>query len=275
MKKFLLIILTAVICFSLTACRKGSPAGSNYSDKFDALNSTEFIEKSSAPETQNEKNEFSEDYNNTNSETNPTQSNGTNTAAQCQHQYKIESQTATCDKDGYTTKICTLCGYKNKELQKATGHNFAGARCANCGLADVTTARNMAVSWFNNANRVDGYYLLPSDSNYKFSASQGGNLFFEYENDNEFISVSVYGFEKNKCYLTYTYNDGIPKTVEREFYIDSFHSKYKNYFNDMNGDTELSEQIRGKIDGFMLKFENELLKPQINITLKDIGFTEY
>ncbi|MEE0808646.1 MAG: hypothetical protein U0L84_04730 [Acutalibacteraceae bacterium] len=33
--------------------------------------------------------------------------------------------------------------------------------------------------------------------------------------------------------------------------------------------------LRSMVDGFLTKFESELLKPQINISLKDIGFSNY
>lgn len=196
------------------------------------------------------------------------------------HNFSETYKAPTCTSAGYKTLTCKKCNITKKQEIPATGHSFSGIRCTKCGLADVTAARNLAVKWFKSADHATvnngEVYLLPSDNRYDFSAIDGGNLFFSYSDGKEVIYLSVYGFEKNACYLEYKcYKNGQLKIIERQFPMDSFHSKYTNYFNDMNGDTELSEQIRGKIDAFMLKFENELLKPKINITLKDIGFTEY
>ena len=57
--------------------------------------------------------------------------------------------------------------------------------------------------------------------------------------------------------------------------MDSLHSSDRNFFNIMYGDKDLIPILRDMIDGFLLKFESELLKPQVNITLKDIGFSNY
>ncbi len=54
----------------------------------------------------------------------------------CQHSYSTVVTAPTCTEDGYTTYTCTLCGdsYIGDETP-ATGHNYVGGICANCGQA--------------------------------------------------------------------------------------------------------------------------------------------
>ena len=62
--------------------------------------------------------------------------------------------------------------------------------------------------------------------------------------------------------------------------MDEVHSTNRIYFNQMNGtvDGERKEQLiaelRGKIDGFLLKFQ-EVMQSNVGVSLKDIGFTAY
>ena len=193
------------------------------------------------------------------------------------HEYKNTEVAPTCTTDGYYVPVCQRCGFAlPKETIAATGHNFSGTLCTVCGIRDTDKARGMLTTWFETNSIYDNTtygntYRLPSDNNYYIWAS-GTNSSFSYLDDNTFLHIQVYGFEKNKCYVTFKKDGNI---LEGEFPMDSLHSSVRIYFNKMSGDRDLIPVLQNKIDDFLLKFENELLKPQINITLKDLGFTLY
>ncbi len=199
------------------------------------------------------------------------------------HNYKYIETAATCSTEGSRIGECQKCGLQTtKEVLPATGHSFSGVSCVKCGIKDTDKARGMLTTWFEANSAYDNTtygntYRLPSDNNYYIWAS-GTNSAFSYLDDNIFIHVQVYGFEKNKCYVTFK-KDG--NTLEGEFPMDSLHSSVRIYFNEMHctaSDDQRQQMIstlRAEIDGFLLKFQNELLKPHIDITLKDLGFNLY
>ncbi len=199
------------------------------------------------------------------------------TVAALEHEYKNTEQAPTCTTDGYYIPVCQRCGYTLlKQTIAATGHKFSGVACTVCGARDTDKARGLLSAWFDANSSYDtstygNTYHLPSDNRYYIWAN-GTNSAFTYLDDNTYIYIQVYGFEKNKCYVTFK-KDG--KDLEGEFPMDSLHSSDRNFFNIMYGDKDLIPILRDMIDGFLLKFESELLKPQVNITLKDIGFSNY
>ena len=199
------------------------------------------------------------------------------TVAALEHEYKNTEQAPTCTTDGYYIPVCQRCGYTLlKQTIAATGHMFSGVACTVCGARDTDKARGLLSAWFDANSSYDtstygNTYHLPSDNRYYIWAN-GTNSAFTYLDDNTYIYIQVYGFEKNKCYVTFK-KDG--KDLEGEFPMDSLHSSDRNFFNIMYGDKDLIPILRDMIDGFLLKFESELLKPQINISLKDIGFSNY
>lgn len=199
------------------------------------------------------------------------------TVAALEHEYKNTEQAPTCTTDGYYIPVCQRCGYTLlKQTIAATGHKFSGVACTVCDARDTDKARGLLSAWFDANSSYDtstygNTYHLPSDNRYYIWAN-GTNSAFTYLDDNTYIYIQVYGFEKNKCYVTFK-KDG--KTLEGEFPMDSLHSSDRNFFNVMYGDKDLIPILRDMIDGFLLKFESELLKPQINISLKDIGFSNY
>lgn len=200
----------------------------------------------------------------------------------CTHNFTSSTVSAGCTTDGYTTKTCTVCGYTaEKTVIKATGHNMVSGKCTVCGYADVTACRNAMCDWLkaNGSGTYGEYYL--SDNRYYFKTSGGGNLYFHFEDGNNgSIIVSIYGWEKNKCYIEYIKSDTVFENIEGEFPMDEVHSTNRIYFNQMNGtvDGERKEQLiaelRGKIDGFLLKFQ-EVMQSNVGVSLKDIGFTAY
>ena len=198
----------------------------------------------------------------------------------CTHNFTSSTVSASCTTDGYITKTCTLCGYTTeKTVIKATGHNMVSGKCTACGYADVTECRNRLSDWLkaNGSGTYGEYYL--SDNRYYFKTSGGGNIYFHFEDGNNgSIIVSIYGWEKNKCYIEYIYT--ALENIEGEFPMDEVHSSNRTYFNQMNGtvDGERKEQLiaelRSKIDGVLLKFQ-EVMQSNVGVSLKDIGFTAY
>ena len=300
MKKFISLLSVLFLLLSLIACKKSIE---NFSSDKIIMSST--IAESSNTVTNNEDTTISEiqsqDNNeNANSVTITTNTNeSTVTASEISHAHSYSNatctepakcvcgttqgsalghdwQSATCQ----SPKLCKVCG----ATEGSTGtHKYVDGRCKICAKVDGDKARDILYNWFSQ-NCVDAnygkYYFLPSDNNYYLSAMKTGDIFFYYHNanNNENIVLSVYGFEKNKCYLTYICDN---MTVEGEFPLDSLHSTDRNFFNIMNSTedgavkTQLIENARNKIDAFLLKLENEVLKPQINITLNDLGFLCY
>lgn len=192
----------------------------------------------------------------------------------CTHNFTVSTVDAKCTQDGLTTKTCTLCGYTEKAVIKSIGHKMVSGKCTACGYADVTECRNSVSNWLKSYPNSE--YRL-EDSRYYFKSSGGGNIFFYFDDGNtENISISIYGWEKNLCYINYIKD----VNIEGEFPMDSVHSTNRIYFNQMNGTatgnqkTQMITELRNKIDGVLLKFQ-EVMQSNIGVSLKDIGFTAY
>ena len=256
------LLLVSLALLLLTSCREVSPSSSDIS----SMNSDVIT----IPQTSTD-----------------TVSDISSEEAVCEHNYSVTDtyltcvgkgyKTHTCTTDGYYIPVCQRCGYTLlKQTIAATGHKFSGVACTVCGARDTDKARGLLSAWFDANSSYDSStygntYHLPSDNRYYIWAN-GTNSAFTYLDDNTYIYIQVYGFEKNKCYVTFK-KDG--KDLEGEFPMDSLHSSDRNFFSIMYGDKDLIPILRDMIDGFLLKFESELLKPQINISLKDIGFSNY
>ena len=65
---------------------------------------------------------------------------GNNTTSACSHEVEyVEAKAVTCTEDGWTKyAYCVKCGYSNRKLEKATGHNFeldyGITTCNTCGV---------------------------------------------------------------------------------------------------------------------------------------------
>ena len=200
------------------------------------------------------------------------------------HKYKYTETAPTCTTGGFSVGVCQKCSVEIKEKTlSATGHSFKGATCSKCGIKDIDKARNMLYEWFKDNSSFDetAYgqtYSLPSDKNYSLWANEYKNCSFTLSSSDIFIDILVYGFEKNKCYVTFKQNGHI---LEGEFPMDSLHSSDRNFFNAMHctasqdNREQMIATLRTEIDGFLLKFEKEVLKSKVNITLKDLGFSSY
>lgn len=193
---------------------------------------------------------------------------------ECSHTFSVNTQNPTCTNDGVETQVCTKCFIEVRNVIKATGHNMSDGKCTACGYADVTVCRNKVSDWLQ--TNYSGKYTL-SDSRYYIKTAGGGNIFFYLDDAiNGTIIISIYGWEKNLCYIEYIKNENI----EGEFPMDSVHSTNRIYFNQMNGTasgnqkTEMITELRGKIDGMLLEFQ-KVMSSNIGISLKDIGFTSY
>lgn len=163
------------------------------------------------------------------------------------HEYKDTVTEPTCTAEGSRVPVCQKCGYAEPKITiPPTGHSFDGTVCSVCGVRDIDKAREALSAWFKNNSSFDNEtygntHRLASDNNY-YMWAEGKNSSFTYLNGNTMITVSVYGFEKNTCYLTLKKDGAL---LEGEFPMDSLHSSDRNFFNAMNGDRNLIPIIRG------------------------------
>lgn len=58
--------------------------------------------------------------------------------ADCDHSYGnwTTIKAATCTEDGEKERTCSECGHKEKETIKASGHDYVGGICTECGKAE-------------------------------------------------------------------------------------------------------------------------------------------
>lgn len=308
MKRYTAVILVIALCLLFAACEntnsKQSSSGLDFtasdyssystvqsdeaSDIISDISSTENLQTESSSEAQTSSVQSSTPVSSSspaliqNSVPQSTQSSSKPALPACSHNYIQTANTATCTQGGQATYTCSLCKATYKEQTTSFGHKWDGHKCKTCGTIDEDKMKENLYNWAV-ANSVEEnfskYYYLPSDSRYKFSAIGKGNYIFYYDDEatSEHISVSVYGFEKNKCYINYILND---LQIEGEFPMDAVHSTDRNFFNVMNAASndaaakkdELTTSLRSKIDGFLKKFEIEMLIPKTDITLNDLGF---
>lgn len=83
------------------------------------------------------------------------------------HEYKlINTENATCEKDGYTEYSCSICGNKYKQKISATGHNYelTYAGTATCNKTDynVYTCENCGKTYKEELPKVEHEYSLIS-----------------------------------------------------------------------------------------------------------------
>ncbi len=310
MKRFLYIVTAAVLCLALIGCENTDndlssidslPSPLDYSSYSTANSDTESlisdIQSSEIPvadSSSGEETSSSSETPQSSSSTpaivptptpTPKPSSSESVAPECKHSFALTANTATCTAGGQSTYTCSICGKSYKEQSAAQGHKLSGHKCSVCGVVDEDERNEKINTWFATSyveENFGKYYHLPSDSKYRFSAIGGGNFLFYYDDEEkgEHVSVSVYGFEKNKCYINYILN-GLQ--IEGTFPMDAVHSTDRNFFNAMNAASnaaaakkdELTASLRGKIDSILKKFETEMLIPNTSVTLDDLGFTCY
>ncbi len=268
--KIISFLLVVLVCISLSGCRKSGEDMSSFVSTEPASTKIETVSSETASSAESAV-----------SSENPVSSvksavSSAPVHTECSHTFSVSTVNATCTEDGVKTQICTKCFIEVRNVIKATGHTMSGERCSVCGYADVTECRNKVCNWLQ--SDYGGKHTL-SDSRYIINASGGGNIFFNFADEDCHIEISVYGWEKNTCYIRYIINNALYIT-EGEFPMDSVHSSNRIYFNQMNStaDGTAKEQeiaaLRGKIDGVLLKFQ-EVMQNNTGISLKDMGFTAY
>lgn len=79
-------------------------------------------------------------------------------ATYCDHEYElVESEAATCEKDGYEKYHCDLCGRDKTEKQKKLGHDMVDGVCVRCGTVDKNSSKGEGKDETNSADiTVDG-----------------------------------------------------------------------------------------------------------------------
>ncbi len=276
--KIISLLLVTILCVCLCGCKKTPEKTSSLPTAVSTVSSVTNSSESQVVSTSSVESEVSSVASVVSKPEKPSLSSTNSTNSEkpkvCTHNFTVSTVDAKCAQDGLTTKTCTLCGHTEKAVIKATGHKMVSGKCTDCGYADITECRNSVSNWLkkypNSEYRLD-------DSRYYFTSSGGGNIFFHFEDGNtENIIISIYGWEKNLCYINYIKD----VNVEGEFPMDSVHSTNRIYFNQMNGTatgnqkTQMVTELRNKIDGVLLKFQ-EVMQSNIGVTLKDIGFTAY
>lgn len=64
----------------------------------------------------------------------------TDPATYCDHEYElVESEAATCEKDGYEKYHCDICGRDKTEKLKKLGHEMVDGVCSRCGYEESST----------------------------------------------------------------------------------------------------------------------------------------
>ncbi len=293
-KNISVLLIVFLIVFSVSGCRKNSD--NNFLSSENSLLSVVETESSdvsslisvpSEPETENSQ---AEEISDISSAEKPQDSVSTVVSSKptvetvCIHSYQSTKIEKTCTQDGYTQHVCSKCGDIYKDNIVSASHNFVNYYCTICNVADKSNAGIIVYNYVQ-ANGVSEEYYSSNvfsfgNGLYKVSALNSGWLFFEYNdsNNDEIIKLSVYsGILKDDCYLEYFKADS---KVEFEFHKENLHSKEPDsVWNQMNhygsiSKNQMISDIRFKIDGFMLQFQNNLLN-NLGLTLKDFGFSNF
>ena len=116
----------------------------------------------------------------------------------CSHSYYEQSREfASCEDDGYITYFCSICGEEHIETLPATGHNFVGGTCTNCGQSiggavNIDAAGGTNYSLFN-SGRTGDKSIYNTSANYdEESYNNGGyDLYADQGNLNEVIRLGL------------------------------------------------------------------------------------
>ncbi len=293
-KNISVLLIVIAIIFSVSGCRKNPD--NDFISSETSLPSVVETESSdvssviSVPSKVESESSKSDEISNVSSDDEPQNSISTVESSKpsvetvCIHSYQSTKVEKTCTQDGYTHHICSKCGHTYNDSIVSAGHNFVNYYCTVCNVADKSNAGIIVYNYVQAKGVPEEYYSSNvfsfGNGLYKVSALDSGWLFFEYNdsNNDEIIKLSVYsGILKDDCYLEYFKADS---KVEFEFHKENLHSREPDsVWNQMHhygsiSKNQMISDIRSKIDGFMLQFQNNLLDT-LGLTLKDFGFSNF
>ncbi len=276
MKKFLSVILIFLIIITLSACRKVNPPDLTLSYTDDSSyysNSSELPVINNSSEIQNPD---SSDEGGTSS----TESQSQSDPQACEHDYIVTTVDKTCNVDGFTEYVCKKCGHSFKEVLEKSGHNYVNYVCSVCNQPDRSNPNKVLASGVQSGGTADEHgikrYYLPSDKCYSVRAYDNGWFIFQYISADSTEKIYLFVYDYDVCKLQYTYKGS---DLKIEFDKKNFHSTSLFWTSATVSGTmdydDMVSQIRGKIDDFMKKFEEEFLIPELSLTLNNFGFISY
>lgn len=104
------------------------------------------------------------------------------TVAECQHEYAAEiTNAATCTTAGLKTLTCSKCNDSYTEEIKATGHNYVGGTCSNCGEAEpsepVILYLKPSSNWNESGARFAAYFFGNGDTWVSMTDEDGDGIY--------------------------------------------------------------------------------------------------
>ena len=192
----------------------------------------------------------------------------------CKHKFVGVTVKASCEREGHVTKTCKLCGYSEKTVFEALGHELISGKCRKCNYTETLNYKKTVSDWVQS----NGGIVRLNDTRYYIRANGGGNISFYFDNgDKGKISISVYGIDDNLCCIEYS---TATDYVDGEFNMDMVHSSNPKQFFDMTGsvkgDTEkqMQDYVVSNIDTMLQTFD-DFLEKQLNVSIDCVGFAWY
>ena len=280
MRKIFVVFCVCLILI-LVGCKSTQDNSSSFNSEISHISSV----INSVSETSSDSQNTISDEPETSSEFSGSQPVNSNVEEICKHIFEEKKVEATCTEGGYVDKICKKCGYTVRSETFSAYHDGIKYVCDRCGAlnpdADKFWALNAWISMYGEPNGHGNMICYPggdspiSISNYL----DDKRLFIEYYNpDNgEIFNVFVqdYGYSSVSYFLGST--SGSFEVENSVFSSDNkivFDEFYTPDDSPMDCD-EFATILASKIDGYMLRVQNEILYPETGLKLKDLGFTNY
>ncbi len=249
------ILVALIIGLSLCGCRKVDKDAETSSATQSATQKTELT---SSTEKDNKKDSDS----------------SKNQSKDCKHKFVGVTVKAGCEREGHLTQTCKLCGYSEKTVLKALGHELISGKCQKCDYTETVNYKKTVSDWVENSGGV----VRLNDSRYYIRTNGGGNISFYFDNgDKGKISISVYSLDDNLCRIEYS---TATDYVEGEFNIDMVHSSNPSQFFEMVGSVkgetakQMQDYVVSNIDAMIQTFD-KFLEEKLDISIDCVGFAWY
>lgn len=289
-KKPALFVFCLLIAVLTCGCRSQKDSYSNLS-LYDFSSDFAALDNNSEEQTDNNSSQIEETPNTVNSNqssTNNTVNNNQQTVVSekenCQHSYRVSERKVNCSSNGFVRYVCEKCNNTYEETISPE-HEFSKYFCENCGIIDPEADKFLAVSaWLNTYGKPNGkgnMMCYPNDtaqlsiSNYL----DQNEFFIDYNDTARGITFSLYVQGKDISNVSFI------KGSTRAYYTiknSEFCSQSKIVFDEFytNEESPLDKDIfatecASLIDEYMLKAQNDIFYPKMNLTLSDFGFTKY
>lgn len=290
-KKLALFVFCLLITLLICGCRSQNVNYSNLS--FNDFSSDFTVSDNNSENEQTDNNylqveEIPNEVNSSQSETNNNVNNNqqivVNDKENCQHSYRVSERKVNCNSNGFVRYVCEKCNNTYEEIISPE-HEFSKYFCENCGIIDPEADKFLAVSaWLNTYGKPNGkgnMMCYPNDiaqlliSNYldqneffiEYNDTSRGIIFLLCVQGKDLSSVS---FIKGSTHAYYTIKNS-EFSSQSKIVFDEF---YTNEESPLDEDTFATE-CASLIDEYMLKAQNDVFYPKMNLTLSDFGFTKY